>query len=256
MAERKNPSLIPAVAIYVAFVVLVAAANLALGGPPEAAAGGRAVAGGLLLFVGAVALAGLAAPLALAARGRLTLPVWATPGTGDKAAAVLLAIFLFARVEMLVAIFGEGRPWGPAVATFFGPAAIHLASVTATVGVLLPALKRRMPAAPAAILAALAWVVYHAAQFNAYPEGREISHLLVIAVFGLGYALYYFWSRSLLLTALLQHLVATTTFIYHGDYAFGTLDAPFYFSIIIVAAFLVVVLLRRRLFAAQRFTHF
>jgi membrane protease YdiL (CAAX protease family) len=256
MAERKSPSIFPAVSIYVAFVVLVIAANVALGRPPEAAPEGRAVAGGLLLFVGAVALAGFAAPLALAARGRVTLPVWPAPGTGDNAAAVLLAIFLFARVEMLVAILGEGRPWGPAIATFFGPAAIHLASVTATIGVLLPALKRRMPAAPAAILAALAWVIYHAAQFNLYPEGREISHLLVIAVFGLGYALYYFWSRSLLLTAFLQHLVATTTFVYRGDYAFGTVDAPFYFSIMAVAVFLIVVVWKRRLFAAQRFTHF
>jgi len=256
MAERKSPSLIPAALIYVAFVVLVAAANLAFGGPPETAPEGRAVAGGLLLLVGAVALAGLAAPLALAARGRLALPVWPTPGTGDSAAAVLLVIFLFARVEMLVAIFAEGRPWGPAAATFFGSAAVHLASVTATIGVLLPALKRRVPPAAAAALAALAWVVYHVAQFNAYPQGREIPQLLAIAVFGLGYALYYFWSRSLLLTAFLQHLVATTTFVYHRDYAFGTVDALFYFSIIIVAAFLIVVVVKRRFFAAQRFTYF
>ena len=256
MAERNRPPLTAAALIYVAFVALVAAANLAFGGPPDAAPEGRAVVGGVLLFVGAVALAGLAAPLALAARGRVTLPVWPTPGTGDNAVAVLLVVFLFARVEMLAAIFAEGRPWGPAVATFFGPAALNLAAVTATIGVLLPAFKRRMPAAPAAALAALAWVVYNVAQFNVYPEGREISRLLVIAVFGLGYALYYFWSRSLLLTAVLQHLVATTTFIYHGDYGFGAVDAPFYFSVVVVGAFLIFVTVKRRLFAAQRFTHF
>jgi membrane protease YdiL (CAAX protease family) len=256
MAERKTPSVYVAITIYVVFLVLVAVANMILGGPPGTASEGRAVVGGLLLFLGAVAAAGLAAPLWLAARGRLALPVWPTPRTGDNAAAVLLAIFLFARVEMLVAIFGEGRPWGPAVATFFGPAAIHLASVTATIGVLLPALKRKMPAAPAAILATLAWVVYHVAQFNLYPEGRDISQLFIIAVFGLGYALYYFWSRSLLMTAILQHLVATTTFIYYGDYAFGAVDAPFYFSLAAVGAFLVFVTLRRRTYAAERFTHF
>lgn len=256
MAEKEKASLLPAVSIYVAFVILVAAANLAFGGPPEIAPSGRAAAGGLLLLVGAVALAGLAAPLAFAARGRLSLPVWPTPGTGDNAAAVLLVIFLFARVEMLVAIFAEGRAWGPAVGTFFGSAAVNLASVVATIGVLLPALKRRIPPAGAAALAALAWVVYHVTQFNVYPQGWEISQLLVVAIFGVGYALYYFWSRSLLLTAFLQHLVATATFVHGRDYQFGTVNASFYFSIFIVAAFLVVVTVKRRLFAAQRFTHF
>lgn len=256
MAEKQGPSLALAVLVYAAFVGLVAAANLTFGGPPETAPEGRAALGGVLLFVGAVALAGLALPLALAVRGRLTLPLWPAPGTGDNAAAVLLAVFLFARVEMLVAIFAEGRAWGAAAATFFGPMALHLASVTATLGVLLPAFKRRMPPAPAALLAALAWVAYHVAQFNVYPQGRGVSQLLVIGVFGLGYALYYFWSRSLLLTALLQHLVAATTFVYRRDYTFGAVDATFYFALAVVAAFLIFVTVQRRLFAAQRFTDF
>ncbi len=256
MAEETKEPLGYALAIFVAFVALVAAANVVFGGPPDAVAEGRAVVGAVLLFVGAVTLVGLVVPLWLAGRGRLTLPVWPTPGTGDNALAVLLVVFLFARVEMLVAIFTEGRTWGAAAATFLGPAAIHLASVTATIGVLLPAFKKRMPVAPAAALAALAWVVYHAAQFHAFPEGRNISQLVVLAVFGLGYALYYFWSRSLFLTALLQHLVATTTFIYKGDYGFGSIDVPFYYSMVVVGAFLIFVAAKRRLYAAERFTYF
>jgi membrane protease YdiL (CAAX protease family) len=256
MAEETKEPLGYALAIFVAFVALVAAANVVFGGPPDVVAEGRAVGGAVLLFVGAVTLVGLAAPLWLAGRGRLTLPVWPTPGTGDNALAVLLVVFLFARVEMLVAIFTEGRAWGAAAATFLGPAAIHLASVTATIGVLLPAFKKRMPVAPAAALASLAWVVYHAAQFHTFPEGRNISQLVVLAVFGLGYALYYFWSRSLFLTALLQHLVATTTFIYQGDYGSGSIDVPFYYSIVVVGAFLIFAAAKRRLYAAERFTHF
>jgi len=255
-AEETKEPLGYAVAIFVAFAALVAAANVVFGGRPDAVGEGRAVVGAVLLFVGAVTLVGLAAPLWLAGRGRLTLPVWPTPGTGDNALAVLLAVFLFARVEMLVAIFAEGRAWGPAAVTFFGPAAMHLASVTATIGVLLPAFKRRMPVAPAATLAALAWVVYHVAQFHAFPEGRNISQLVVLAVFGLGYALYYFWSRSLILTAALQHLVATTTLVYKGDYRFGSIDVPFYYSVVVVGVFLIFIVAKRRRYAAERFTHF
>jgi membrane protease YdiL (CAAX protease family) len=256
MAEETRQPLRYALAIFAAFVALVAAANVVFGGPPAAASEGRAVVGGVLLFVGAVTLVGLLAPLWLAGRGRLTLPVWPSPGTGDNALAVMLVVFLFARVEMLVAIFTEGRAWGPAAATFFGPAAIHLASVTATIGVLLPAFKKRMPVAPAAALAALAWVLYHVAQFNAFPEGRNIAPVVVLAVFGLGYALYYFWSRSLFLTALLQHFVATTTFVYKGDYGFGSIDVPFYYSMLVVGAFIIFAAAKRRLYAAERFTHF
>jgi len=245
-----------ALAVTLAFLALVAVANVVSGGPPESAAGTRGALAHAIFLGGAVALVGVAAPLWLGARGRLALPLWPTPRTGDNAAAVLVVVFLFARAEMLVAIVAEGRPLGAAVATFLGSAAVHLAAVTATLGVLLPALKGRMPAAPAAVLAALAWTAYHLAQFNFYPAGHHPAQLFVIGVFGLGYALYYFWSRSLLLTFVLQHLVATTTFVYAGDYAFGRGGAFFVLSLAIVVVALAAAVTGRRRYAAERFTYF
>jgi membrane protease YdiL (CAAX protease family) len=255
MAKKREP-LVYALAIFAAFVALVAVANAVFGGPPAAATGLRAAVGWALLYIGAVTLVALAVPLWLAGRGRLTLPLWPSPGTGDNALAVLAAVFLFARVEMLAAIFTDGRAWGAAAATFFGPAALHLAAVTATIGVLLPAFKKRMPAAGAAALASLAWVLYHVAQFHLFPEGRNVAPLIVLAVYGLGYSLYYFWSRSLFLTALLQHLVATTTFVYMGDYHFGKTDVSFFYSLAVVGAFMIFAAAKRRTYAAERFTHF
>jgi membrane protease YdiL (CAAX protease family) len=245
-----------ALLIFVAFVALVAAANVLLGAPPAAAVGGHAVMGNALLFVGAVTVVGMALPLWLAARGRLALPVWPAPGTGDNALAVLLVVFLFARVETVAAIFAEGRPGGSALATFLGAAALNLASVTATVGVLLPALKRRMPVAPATIIAALAFSLYHVAQYNTFAGALDPKALFVLAVFGLGYSLYYFWSRSLLLTATLQHLVTTTNLIYGRDFEFGEAGWPFHYSLVVLVAFLIFVIAKRRLYAAERFTHF
>lgn len=245
-----------ALAVFIFFVALVAAANVVLGAAPAAAVGGRAAVGGALLFVGAVTVAGLALPLWLAARGRLALPVWPAPGTGDNAFAVLLVVFLFARVEALVAIFAEGRPWGAALATFAGAAALNLAAVTATIGVLLPALKRHMPVAPATVLAALAFTIYYVAQFNYFADALDVRVLITVAVFGLGYSLYYFWSRSLFLTALLQHLVATTNLIYARDFGPGEVDSRFYYSLAVLAVFLAFAAAKRRLYAAERFTYF
>lgn len=256
MATEKKEPIGYALAICVAFVVLVAAANVLYGGPAASATGGRAVLGEALLYVGAVTLAGLALPLWLAARGRLALPIWPSPGTGDNAFAVLLVVFAFARVEMLVAIFAEGRPWGPALGAFLGAAAFNLAAITATIGVLLPALKRRMPVAPATLIAALAFSLCHAARFNSFAGALSVEVLIVLVVFGLGYSLYYFWSRSLFLTALLQHLVATTNLIYARDFGPGEVDLPFWYSLVVLVAFLIAAVAKRRLYAAERFTHF
>ncbi len=256
MVANVRGSLGPALAVYVAFVALVAVANAVFGGPAAAAPAGRALVANGLLYVGAVTLAGIVAPLWLGARARLTLPMWPAPGTGDNAFAVLVVVFLFARVEMLVAIFAEGRPGGLALATFLGPAALHLASVIATIGVLLPALKGRMPVAPATVIAALAWALYYVAQFNVLDGGLDVKTLFALAVFGLGYSLFYFWSRSLLLTAILQHLVATTTLIYNRDVAFGETDARFFYSLGVLVVFIVFVTIKRRLYAAERFTYF
>ncbi|UCH77750.1 MAG: hypothetical protein JSU81_08475 [Candidatus Coatesbacteria bacterium] len=251
--EEQKPPWAPALGLTLAFLALVAVANVVTDEPPAAAGGIRGTLAGLIFYGGAVALVGVAAPLWLGARGRVALPLWTTRRMGDNAAAVLVVVFLFARVEMLVAIVAEGRPAGAVLATFLGPAAVHLAAVTATLGVLLPALKSRMPAAPAAVLAALAWTAYHFLQF---PAGQSPGQLFVIGVFGLGYALYYFWSRSLLLTFVLQHLVATTTFVYAEDYTFGRLDAFFCLSLAIVAAALIAAVVLRRRYAAERFTYF
>jgi membrane protease YdiL (CAAX protease family) len=254
MPERKKSPLAAAALVYVAFVGLVAAANLAFGGPP--AAPGRSAAGTVLLWVGAVTVVGIVAPLWLAARGRLTLPVWAAPGTGDNALAVLLVVFLFARIEMLAAVVAEGRPWGPALATFLGAAAFHLASITATIGVLLPALKRHMPPAPAAGIAAAAWALYYVAQSHTSAGGVDGARLVAVVVFGLGYALYYFWSRSLILTALLHHLVSTTTYIYNRDFSFGAPDVRFFYGLAVLVAYVAFVAAKRRTYAAERFTYF
>jgi membrane protease YdiL (CAAX protease family) len=255
VAERKE-SIGYALTIYVVFVALVAVANVVYGGPAAAATGGRAVLAEALLYVGAVALVGLAVPLWLAARGRLALPIWPSPGTGDNAFAVLLVVFAFARVEMLVAIFAEGRPWGRAAVTFLGAAAFNLAVVTATIGVLLPALKRRMPVAAATLIAALAFSLCHIARFNSFAGALSVEVLVVLIVFGLGYSLYYFWSRSLFLTALLLHLVATTNMVYARNFEPGHGGVPFYYSLTVLVAFLIVVVAKRRLYAAERFTHF
>lgn len=249
MVEEHSESIAFPLTICAAFVALVAAANALYGGP-------AAAAGTVLLYLGAVTVVALAFPLWLAARGRLVLPGWPAPGSGDNAFAVLVVVFLFARVEALVAVFAQGRPWGSALTTFLGSAALDLAAVTATIGVLLPALKRRMPVASAAVLAALAFTFYHAAQFRYFAGALKVETLLVVAVFGLGYSLYYFWSRSLFLTALLQHMVASTNLVYGRDFGAGEFGPVFYYSLAVLALFLVVVVAKRRLYGAERFTYF
>lgn len=68
-----------------------------------------------------------------------------------------------------------------------------------------------------------------------FPSGLRAKFQFQIFCFSLSYVLFYELTGSFMLTFVLQHLIATTTFIYNQDYEFGRRDFPYYFGIFIVA---------------------
>lgn len=68
-------------------------------------------------------------------------------------------------------------------------------------GLLLPAASQRWGAKAAVLLTALAWAVYHLAQFHFFPARLAPALQFELFGFGLGYALFYLWSGSLLYTS-------------------------------------------------------
>jgi membrane protease YdiL (CAAX protease family) len=158
----------------------------------------------------------------------------------------VLAAFLFARNEYVVDLVRSPRPLGQSVAVFFGPLRVHLASMMVCFGVLFPAFRRRWGAIVAVLLTAVAWCVYHALQFYYFPDGLTPALQFELFCFGLGYALLYLWSGSLLYAFVLQHLVAVSTFIYNRDFGFGEVDEPFVMNIVITLATLIYILWKQR----------
>jgi hypothetical protein len=96
-------------------------------------------------------------------------------------------------------------------------------------------------AVAAVLLSTVAWCIYHTLQFHYFPEGIRLALQFELFCFGLGYALFYLWSGSLLYTFALQHLVAVSTFIYNRDFGFGEVDEPFVMGIVITAVALLYV---------------
>jgi membrane protease YdiL (CAAX protease family) len=249
MSNTPKPSLAAPVAIWALYAGLTAAANYLW-------ARGAAAAGEVVFFGGAITLVGLAAPLYLASRRKLDLPLWPAAPAWDGALGVLAVVFLFSRVELLTAIFREGRPWSVAAVTFLKAAPVNLATAVATFGVLLPALKRRMPTATAAVLAAVAFALAHLGQYRLMPGAVTISGQLILLAFGVGYALYYVWSRSLLLAAFLYQLIMVTAAVYRRD-AFGAAwGGAAWAAVAAAGVFLVLALVYRRRFGASRYSHF
>jgi len=232
--ERTNRDDLPlAVGLYLAFCGVVALSNGIAGLAARTASETLEALSGLTLFIVGMAGLGVVLPLYLARRGRVELPLF--PEKRHSTVALgLLAAFLFARSEYLVDLVRSPRPLVQSIAVFFGPLLIHFASVMMCFGLLLPAVRRRWGAKAAVLLTAAAWIVYHLAQFHFFPEGLTPALQFELFSFGLGYALFYLWSGSLLYTFALQHLVAVSTFIYDRDFGFGEVDEPFVMSVVIV----------------------
>jgi membrane protease YdiL (CAAX protease family) len=246
MADRRvrKGRLGTAVGLYAAFCVCVGLGNVisALGRGSEA----LDVLGGLLMLLGGMTVVGLALPLFLSQRGEVALPLLPERKSHLVVLLGVLAAFLFARNEYVVDLVRSPRPLGQSVAVFFGPLLVHLASMVMCLGVLFPAFCRRWGAIVAVLLTAVAWCVYHALQFYYFPDGLTLTLQFELFCFGLGYALFYLWSGSLLYTCVLQHLVAVSTFIYNRDFGFGEVDEPFVMNVVITLSALIYILLKPR----------
>ena len=233
MKNRTNQSgLSWPIGLYLAFCGLVLFSNIISNQAVRTSNEGLEAAGGLLLLV-AVAGLGIAAPLYLARRGRVTLPLLPQRERHVTVVLGLLAAFLFARNEYLVNFVQDPRPLVQSVAVFLGPLLVHLGSMMMCFGLLLPALRQRWGTIIAVLSTAAAWCIYHMLQFHFFPEGTTPALQFLLFSFGLGYALFYLWSGSLLYTYALQHLLAVSTFIYNRDYDFGEVDEAFVINIVV-----------------------
>jgi hypothetical protein len=163
---------------------------------------------------------------------RISVPMW--PRNLLLVFGALIILLLFARTEMIFDIITKKRDLKKSLATFLGPLGIHFSSLLVTVGILLPLLKGIMSLPLAIFLTALTFPLYHFCQFYFFPEGQSIKFQFQIFSYTLLYVLFYQLTNSFMLTFLLQHLVAVTTFIYNKDYDFGEMDMPFYVGILAV----------------------
>ena len=168
----------------------------------------------------------------------IVLPFW--PTNTLKAVGILIVFYFFARSEMVSYIFKETRDLEKSISTFFGPIGIHFSSMLLTIGILFPWLKIYLPLPLSIFLAALSFPAYHFCQYYFFKKGTTFVFQFQLFAFSLGYILLYELTNSFIIVFVLQHCIATTTFIYNKDYDFGERDFPFYFGIIVVTTAIVV----------------
>lgn len=219
-------------AIYLVFCGLVTLANALFLRHRRTGRDRDEAIGGILFLLALVGPGAIA--LELGRRGTIALPMW--PAAPFPALGLLVVFLLLARNEMLARIVAEGREPGPALATFLGPLGIHFTSMLVSVGILFPALKALVPLPLAVVLAAAAFALYHCCQFAVFPRGLMPALQFQLFGFSLGYVLLYHLTGAFFPVFVLQHLVATTTFIHNRDHDFGQRDLPFYFGLAVAAA--------------------
>jgi hypothetical protein len=137
---------------------------------------------------------------------------------------------------MLSNIISTKRDLEKSLSAFLGPLGVHFSSMLTTIGIIFPYLKGILTLQLSMLIASSTFPIYHLAQFHFFPSGLRAKFHFQIFCFSLSYVLFYELTGSFMLTFVLQHLIATTTFIYNQDYEFGRRDFPYYFGIFIVAS--------------------
>lgn len=219
-------------AILVSYCLLILLTNYLFKKHSETGNQSLEAIGGLVFLFLAILLTGTVIPLCLTFNHFLRVRMW--PDNPGLAIGLLIIFYLFARSEIASVIMSQGREPKQSVFTFLGPLRVHFSSMLVTIGITYPWLKTVFPLPLAFFVTSLLFPIYHFTQFHFFPDGLKPRFQFQILGFSLGYVLFYELTNSFILTFVLQHLIATTTFIHNRDYQFGERDFPFYFGIIVV----------------------
>ncbi|MBU0935989.1 MAG: hypothetical protein KKI09_07020 [Spirochaetes bacterium] len=207
----------------------------------------QALSGVLFGFIG-IPFFGIILPFFLARKWKLEYSFW--PQT-KKTSQVLLvfALFLFVvNFESIKALSGSSIGIPAFVIHFVSILLFHTTYYPLFAVLLLPVLRLTFSTKTSVLITALAFSLYHLAQFHFYPAGLTLAVQLFLFAYYTVSLLLYLWSESLILVALAHQVTGAVSVALNGS-LHDDIDFLFYLTCVIISlyfTYMIVQSFRRR----------
>lgn len=233
---NKRKQLIIACSVYIIYTGLIALSNffmkMSLINHNDSY---EAISGIIFGFI-AIPIFSIFIPFFLAIKWKLDYSFW--PKTKNLLL-VLFVMFLFlflVNFESIKALVSDGIGIRDFTVHFISIMLFHTTYYPLLVIMLFPVLRKHFNIKISIILTALAFSLYHLAQFHFYPAGLSLTVQVFLFCYFSASLLLYLWSESIILVAIV-HQISGAVAVASNEAVHNKMDFLFYLTIIIISIF-------------------
>lgn len=175
-------------------------------------------------------------PLWLAKKWQLPYSFWPKSKNWILVVLVLLIYSFLSNSELTKIALNSGISIRDFAIHFISSMFFHVTYYALFAVFMFPILRKNFGLAKGLLLTSLAFALYHLAQFHFFPTGTTLNmQVILFIVFAIN-LLFYLWSESIILVALLHSLNGAMGLIANGT-LFNEIDIVFYLAIIFIIMF-------------------
>ena len=175
-------------------------------------------------------------PIWLAKKWKLDFSFWPKKKNLLLVVSVMLIFIFLVNFESIKALIQSGLKFDVFIIHFISIMLFHTTYYPLLVLLLFPVLRRNLNLRMSIIITALAFSLYHLAQFHFYPAGTTLTVQVFLFSYFAASLLLYLWSESLILVAIVHQISGAVAVAANGS-VHGEIDFLFYLTILIISFF-------------------
>jgi hypothetical protein len=232
----KEKKLLFALLVYGLYVALMALSNVFM--KMSIASGNESfemVSGILLGFVG-IPIFSIIIPFYLTYKWKLDFSFWPKQKKLGSVLGLMILFLFLINFESIKALMASGLSLNAFAVHFISIMLFHTTYYPLFVLLLFPVLRLNFNVQFSILLTALAFSLYHLAQFHFYPSGLTLSVQIFLFSYFSASLLLYLWSESLILVAIVHQFSGAFAVAANGS-IHDEIDFLFYLTIVIISLF-------------------
>ncbi len=195
----------------------------------------EALSGIIFGFI-AIPVFSLAIPIWLSLKWKLDFSFWPKKKNLLLVLLIMLIFTIIANYKSINILINSGLRLDIFIIHFISILLFHTTYYPLFVLLIFPVLRKSLSISMSIIITALAFSLYHMAQFHFYPAGTTFAIQIFLFSYFVASLLLYLWSESLILVAIVHQIAGAVAVAANGS-VHGKIDFLFYLTIPIIAIF-------------------
>jgi len=175
-------------------------------------------------------------PIWLSSKWNLDYSFWPKTKNIFLVLSVLIVFTVVTNFESIKTVINSGLDLNTYLIHFVSTLLFHTTYYALFGMLIFPVLRKTFSISISIIIVALAFALYHLAQFHFYPAGITLEVQIFLFCYFIASMILYLWSESLILVALVHQITASLSLLANGS-VHGELDFLFYLTIPIITVF-------------------